>query len=135
MNKLEGKIVEIQSSQNISMVKIDIDGDVFSSIILEGMSGPSNYKLNDSTAILFKEAEVGIAKGLTGRISLRNRFKAIIKKIEKAPILAKITLRYRKYDIESIITTLSAEQLELKENEEVEWLVKANEVTLMKKTA
>lgn len=135
MNKLRGRIVDIQSSDNISIVQVDVAGDILSSIILEGKAGPSNYKLNDRVTLLFKETEVGIAKDLTGMISLRNRFKATIKKIDKGHILAKVTLNYKEHTIESIISAQSASQMKLKDKEEVEWLVKTNEVTLMKDLA
>ncbi len=135
MNKLKGKIVDIQSSDNISIIHVDVEGDLFSSIVLEGKKGPSNYKMKDNVTILFKETEVGIAKDLTGMISLRNRFKATIKKIDKGPILAKITLNYKNHTIESIISAQSASQMKLKDKEEAEWLVKTNEVTLMKNPA
>jgi len=132
MNKLKGTIVEIHLSDNISMVKVDVDGDIFSSIILEGKKSPANYKIKDNVAVLFKETEVGLAKNLSGMISLRNRFKSKIVKIDKGPILAKVTLNYKKNKIESVISTQSAEQMQLREKDEVEWLVKTNEVTLMK---
>ena len=132
MNKLKGKIKGIQSSDNISIVHVDIDGDVFSSIVLEGKKSPTNYNVKDDVTLLFKETEVGLAKDLTGMISLRNRFKAIIKKIDKGPILAKVTMNYKSYTIESIISAQSTLQMKLKKKEEVEWLVKTNEVTLMK---
>ncbi|OFZ23811.1 MAG: hypothetical protein A3D92_23900 [Bacteroidetes bacterium RIFCSPHIGHO2_02_FULL_44_7] len=135
MNKLKGKIIDIKLSDNISIIKVDVEGDVFSSIVLEGKKGPSNYKMKDSVTLLFKETEVGLAKDLTGMISLRNRFKAVIKKIDKGPILAKVTLDYKHHTIESIISAQSAGQMMLKDKEEVEWLVKTNEVTLMKNPA
>ena len=132
MNKLIGKIIDVQSSDNMSIVQVDVQGDVFSSIVLEGKKGPLSYKKNDKVTLLFKETEVGIAKNLTGMISFRNRFKSIVEKIEKGPLLAKVTLNYRNNPIESVISTQSASQLKLSENEEVEWLVKTNEVTIMK---
>jgi molybdate transport system regulatory protein len=132
VNKLKGKIVNIESSDNISIIEVDVQGDVFSSIVLEGKKGPFQYKKNDKVTLLFKETEVGIAKDLSGMISLRNRFKSVITKIEKGSILAKVTLNYRKHMIEAIISTRSANNMKLKENEEVEWLVKTNEVSLMK---
>lgn len=132
MNKLKGKIAAIDSSDHLSIIRVDVDGDMFSSIVLEGKKGPSNYKVKDSVTLLFKETEVGLAKNLSGMISLRNRFKGRIKKIDKGPILAKITLIYKDQTIESIISAQSAVQMQLKDKEEVEWLVKTNEVTLMK---
>ena len=132
MNKLNGKIIALQSSESMSIVRVDVEGDVLSSIILEGARGPLNYKVKDSVTLLFKETEVGLAKDLTGMISLRNRFKAVITKVEKGPILAKVTLAYKKHAIESIISAQSAIDMKLQEKDNVEWLVKTNEVTLMK---
>ena len=133
MNTLKGNIIQVESSDNISIVQVEVGGDIFSSLVLEGRAGPSNYRINDQVTLLFKETEVGIAKNLSGLISFRNRFKSVIKKIDQGQILTKITLDYKNVAIESIISTKSAKQLALRENDDVEWLVKSNEVTLMRK--
>ena len=135
MNRLKGKVVEIVSSENVSMVKVDVDGDILSSIVLEGTRGDINYKAKDIVTVLFKETEVGIAKDLTGMISLRNRFKAIVIKIDKGIVLSKLTLAYNDYKIESVISTQSVREMKIKEGEVVEWLVKTNEMSLMKDPA
>lgn len=130
MNTLTGKIFDIQSTEMISLIGIDVEGDIFSSIILEGKQGPMNYKTNDRVNILFKETEVGLAKNLSGQISLRNRFGAKIQKIERGFILSKITLDYKGQWIRSIISTKSADEMRLQENDPIEWLVKSNEISL-----
>jgi len=135
MNKLKGRIIGINSSDHMSIISVDVDGDIFSSIVLEGKSGPVNYKIKDPVTLLFKETEVGLAKNLSGMISLRNRFKATITKIDLGPILAKVSLNYKNILIESIISSRSGIEMKLREQEEVEWLVKTNEVTLMKDPA
>jgi molybdopterin-binding protein len=130
MNKLTGKIVLIQSSSSMSMVDVEVDGDVFSSIVLETPDSASYLKQGGEVALLFKETEVSIAKNLSGLISLRNRFKAIIQKVEKSDILTKIFLKYKNREIISVISTRSAQKLALGIGDEVEWLVKTNEVSL-----
>ncbi len=130
MNKLIGKIVLVESSRNMSMVDIDVDGDVFSSIVLETPSSAPYLKQGSSVALLFKETEVSIGKNLSGLISLRNRFKATIKRIEKSDILAKVFLNYKGKEIISIISSRSSQKLGLIDGDEVEWLVKTNEVSL-----
>ena len=132
MNILQGKISQIESSQRMSLIGIDVDGDTFSSIILEGQKTDLNYREGDLVNLLFKETEVGIAKNLSGQISFRNRFSAKIKTIEKGLILARVFLDYKSRSIESIISTRSANDMNLKENDPVEWLVKSNEMSLMK---
>ena len=132
MNILQGKISQIESSQRMSLIGIDVDGDTFSSIILEGQKTDLNYREGDLVNLLFKETEVGIAKNLSGQISFRNRFSAKIKTIEKGLILARVFLDYKSHSMESIISTRSANDMNLKENDPVEWLVKSNEISLMK---
>ncbi len=133
MNKLIGKVVLVESSSHMSMVDIDVDGDVFSSIVLETPATASYLKQGSSVAVLFKETEVSIGKNLSGLISLRNRFKATIKRIEKSDILTKVFLNYKSKAIISIISTRSTQKLALIDGDEVEWLVKTNEVSLFKK--
>lgn len=130
MNKLIGKIILIESSQHMSMVDIDVEGDVFSSIVLETPATAPYLKQGNSITLLFKETEVSIGKNLTGLISLRNRFKATIRRIEKSDILSKVFLSYKNKEMISIISTRSAQKLGLADGDEVEWLVKTNEVSL-----
>lgn len=132
MNKLQGIITGIRSSENISIVSVDVNGDVFSSIVLEGSKIPLKYKVGERVTLLFKETEVGIAKNLTGSISFRNRFRSVIRKIERSLILTKVTMEYKSHAIDSVITTQSAVELNLQDSDQVEWLVKANEMTLLK---
>ena len=80
--------------------------------------------------MFFKETEVSIGKNLSGLISLRNRFKATVKRVEMSDILAKVYLNYKNKEIISIISSRSARKLALAEGDEVEWLVKTNEVSL-----
>jgi len=130
VNKLIGKIVLIESTQHMSMVDIDVQGDVFSSIVLETPASASYLKQGNSVQMLFKETEVSIGKNLTGLISLRNRFKGTIRRIEKSEILSKVFLNYQSQEIVSIISTRSVQKLGLIDGDAVEWLVKTNEVSL-----
>ena len=130
MNKLIGKVILVESSSHMSMVDIDVDGDVFSSIVLETPATATYLKQGSIVTLLFKETEVSIGKNLSGLISLRNRFKATIIGLEKSDILTKVFLNYKSKQIISIISTRSAEKLGLIDGDAVEWLVKTNEVSL-----
>ena len=130
MNKLTGKIILIESSPHMSMVDIDVEGDVFSSIVLETPASAPYLQKGNTVTLLFKETEVSIGKNLSGMISLRNRFKSTIKRLEKSDILTKVFLNYRSKEIVSIISTRSAQKLGLIDGDQVEWLVKTNEVSL-----
>ncbi|MFH1245923.1 MAG: TOBE domain-containing protein [Candidatus Omnitrophota bacterium] len=131
MNKLSGKIIRIESSEHMSLVDIDVSGDVFCSVVLETPRTAAYLKVGRAITILFKENEVSIAKNLSGPISLRNRFYGVIQHIECSKILAKIILNYKNTRIISIITSRSVDKLALKKGDEIEWLVKTNEVSLL----
>jgi len=83
-----------------------------------------------NVTLLFKETEVSIGKNLSGLISLRNRFKGEIRRIEKSDILSKVFINYKGKEIVSIISTRSTQKLGLIDGDLVEWLVKTNEVSL-----
>ena len=112
------------------MVDIDVEGDVFNSIVLETPSSAPYLRQGSRVVILFKETEVSIAKNLCGMISLRNRFKGTVKRVENSGLLSKISLEYKNTEIISIISSRSSQKLMLAQADEVEWLVKANEVSL-----
>ncbi len=87
-----------------------------------------------SIDLVFKETEVSLARNLSGMISMRNRMKCTVQHIERGALLSKVSLNFRKYTITSAITTRSVDSLQLAIGDDVEALVKANEVSLMKKT-
>ena len=133
MNELSGRITSVESSEDMSIVEVDVSGDRFCTIILETPATASYLKIGTEITLLFKETEVSIAKSLSGFISLRNRIPSQVKRIEKSPLLSKVVLNYKDREIVSIITTSSVKRLDLKEGDFVEWLVKTNEISLLKK--
>ncbi len=130
MNKLTGKITHIDSDEAISLVDVEVDKEIFSCVLLETPASASYLRIGEEVSLLFKETEVAIGKNLAGQISLRNRIKSKIKSIQKGKILSKIVLDFKGQDVVSIISSRSRERLDLKISDEVEWLVKANEISL-----
>lgn len=111
-------------------MEVDVAGELFSSIVLETPSTAAYLRAGHEVEILFKETEVSIAKGLSGQISIRNRFKAAIREIQRHDILTTVVLNYQQTSISSVISTRSADRLGLKEGDVIEWLVKTNEMSL-----
>ena len=132
MNKLPGIIVKIQQSGAILLVDIEVEEQLFSALLIESTARHDWIKTGKTVGVVFKETEVSLAKNLSGQISLRNRMKCTVQKIERGSLLSKIVLKYRNYTVCSVITTRSADALQLAIGNEVEALVKANEVSLMK---
>jgi molybdate transport system regulatory protein len=133
MNKLSGKISQIQQSGAILLVDIDVDGHGFSALLIESGAQPEWLQTGNTIELIFKETEVSLAKNLSGLISTRNRMECTVQKIERGDLLSKAVLQFRQHTITSAITTRSVDLLELKYGDRVEALVKANEISLIKK--
>lgn len=131
MNKLRGRIIGIESNDHLSLVDVEVSGDHFSATLLETPEDAAYLKVGNAVDVLFKETEVSLAKGLSGLISLRNRFVTTVKSVRSGVILGEVVLDYRGQSMSSIITTRSIKRLDIKPGDEVEALVKANELTLM----
>jgi len=132
MNKLSGKISKIQQSGSILLVDVDVEGHGFSALIIESATQPEWLQKGNAIDLVFKETEVSLAKNLSGIISTRNRMKCTVQRIDRGALLSKVSLKFQEYTVTSAVTTRAIEALQLKIGDEVEALVKANEVSLMK---
>jgi molybdate transport system regulatory protein len=133
MNKLTGNISQIQKSGSIILVDVDVNGQCFSALLIESATPPEWLQTNNTIDLVFKETEVSLAKNLTGKISLRNRMICRVVQIDKGILLSTIRLAFQNFILMSAITTRSVESLQISVGEEIEALVKSNEVSLMKK--
>ena len=131
MNKLRGRISSIQSNDHVSLVDVEVNGDIFTATLLETPDDAPYLKVGNVVEVLFKETEVSLAKGLSGLISLRNRVNTRVSAVRSGVILSEVVLEYGAYTLSSIITTGSIKRLDIKPGDSVEALVKANEVTLV----
>ncbi len=130
MNRLFGTITAIECNEHLSLVDVAADGGVFTAMLLETPQRAPYLKPGNKVAVLFKETEVSLAKNLSGQLSLRNRVPCRVQHIRSGGILSEVRLDWRGHELTSIITTRAAQRLDLKVGDEVEALVKANEVTL-----
>lgn len=130
MNRLKGKIVAIDFDHHMSLVDVVVDNDVFSATLLETPATADYLQVGNQVTLLFKETEVSLARNLSGLITLRNRFPATVTGIERGGILSAIRLDYRGQPLTSIVTTLGVDRLQLVVGDQVEGLVKANEMVL-----
>jgi molybdopterin-binding protein len=131
MNRLLGTIAAIESNEHLSLVDVVVGHDTFTAMLMETPQNAPYLKVGNTVAVLFKETEVSLAKNLSGQISLRNRLSGTVRQIRRGDILCEVVLDYQEQTVTSIITTRAVKRLELQEGDEVEALVKANEVSLM----
>lgn len=128
MNKLTGFIKEIKTCDEILQVFIDINGKIFTSLIL---SSNEKYEINQKVNILFKETEVMIASK-DSKISARNAFLSKILSIQNGEILSAVKFDFLDENIDCIVTKNAVLDLGCKINEEFIWFVKSNEISIQK---
>ncbi|MGC9215428.1 TOBE domain-containing protein [Acidithiobacillus sp.] len=131
MNRLRGQIVEILSAEHLSLVDVAVGPDCLSAVLLASLDEEPLLRVGQQVDLCFKETELGLAKGLQGRISLRNRLPVRVEEIRRGVVLSEIWLDYRGQVLRSVITSRSAERLELRPGDLLEALIKANEVAVL----
>lgn len=132
MNILTGTITQIQQSGAILLVDIDVNGQNFSSLLIESAIRPDWLQKSNEIDLVFKETEVSLAKKMSGLISLRNRMQCKVIQVERGELLSKITMQFQQQIISSAITTRAVDSLQIVVGDSVEAMVKSNEISLMK---
>ncbi len=130
MNQLRGRIVAIETDGHLSLVEVNVGSDTLTAMLLEAPDNASYLAAGNAVAVLFKETEVSLGKNLSGQLSLRNRLRGTVRRIRHGKILSEVALDYQGQTLTSIVTTRAVTSLGLAEGDEVEALVKANEVSL-----
>ncbi len=130
MNRLEGIIESIKVCDKLSLVNIKMRSTMFSVLVIDTPSTATYLKERDSVQLIFKETAIIIAKDKFQRVSLENKIAGRIKSIVLGELLSKLTLETDEGNVVSIITTNSAQELQLQKGDEVLAMVKTNEVML-----
>lgn len=130
MNKLPGRISRIESSGDLSLVEVDLGGDVLTSLVLDTPETAPHLVPGAAVAALFKETEVILARVDPGTISLRNRLACTVRSQEPGRLVTHFRLEYRGRILHALITTQSAQDMGLKDGDSVLALVKSTEVSL-----
>lgn len=130
MNSLPGIITQIQKSGAILLVDLEVEENLFSALLIESNPQENWLHQGNRVKIIFKETEVSLAKNLSGKISLRNRMKCRVLRILRGDLLSMVTLWYANTEISSAITSRSLDALQILPGDEVEALVKSNEISI-----
>ena len=133
MNVLEATITGIESSNHLSLVDLQVQGDPVAVVIVETEDTADYLKAGNRVAVTFKETEVALSRDPSVSISLRNRFSCTVVRINEGRILTAIDVDYKGTPIQSIMTTRSARELSLAPGDKVTALVKTNELSLIQR--
>jgi molybdopterin-binding protein len=131
MNKIQGIIKKVTSHDGISLVNIEVLDVLFGTVLLDTPQTCSYLEIGKKITVAFKETEVAIALPNMGDISMANQLKCKISSINNGKILSKIELTCKDKTITSIITANSSKRLNLKADDTVIALIKANEISLI----
>src|SRR5690606_11190825 len=124
MNTLKGKIEYVTVNKNLSLIGVNVNGQLLSTIVIDNPDTATYLKPGNSIKIIFKETEVIIGIGKTDNISLQNKFTGTVLSVETGELLSKLTINTTVGKIISIITTNAVSQLGLKKGSEVTAMVK-----------
>ncbi|MSN95962.1 hypothetical protein F1B92_01920 [Campylobacter sp. FMV-PI01] len=119
MNKFNAKVLEVRGDGGVQEILLNSDVGQISCVVVANQKS----KINE---IGFKKSSVAVAKN--GEFSHSNNIKVKIKDIEKGEVLSKIVGDKDGIKIESLITTSSANRLDLQIGDEVSFLIKASDV-------
>jgi len=134
MNRLPATISSVEAHGSVALVEAMVAERRFSATLIGAGDEARAWPAGMPVTLLFKETEVSLAKNLSGLISMRNRMPATVAAIERGTILAKVSLLFDGHRIESIITTRSSHALALAPGDQVEALVKSNEMGVLPET-
>ena len=130
MNRLPARIVSVDIEGSIALVEAEALGQRCTALLL-GAAEARGWQAGAAVTLLFQETEVSLARELSGRISLRNRFACRVSGIARGRLLTRVQLDCADLALSAVITTRAAQALALAEGESVEALVKANEMTVV----
>ena len=134
MNKLRGKIIEIKTSDNLSIVSVSVTDDIMLKAIVIETPGTASYlKVGNIVSMLFKETEVILGTDKDLPISLQNKINGVVSSIERGDLLSRITLDTEGEKIISIISSNAVSELGLDKGIKATAFIKLNEVMISEK--
>ena len=132
MNRLSGKIENIETKNSLSFVSIKVGTATLFAIVMQTLHNSPHLKIGNPIQVIFKATEVIISTGLVDHISLQNRLTGKIYTIESGLLMSRLLLKTEIGMLISVIPTISVNRLELKVDSEITAMIKSNNLILIK---
>lgn len=129
MNRLPATVVAVEIEAGIALVEAEALGRRYTAMLV-GVNEAVHWRSGSEVVLLFQETEVSLAKDLSGLLSMRNRLPCRVTAIERGRLVSRVWLTCGAHPLASVITTRAVQALQLAVGDEVEGLVKANEMTV-----
>ncbi len=129
MNDLIAKVTQIDSCDNLHIVKFVYHNQTLSMMSLEL---ESSIEINSKVKLIAKPTNIALAKGVLGDLSYSNQLSCTIESIDNGRLLSSIKLEFFDTSLESIITLNSSKRMELQKGDKVVALIKASDLFISK---
>lgn len=128
MSQITAVITDIESVDNLNIVKFDFSGQPLKMMSL-GLS--EDVAVGKRVILGVKPTHIAIGKDLSGLLSYSNQIPSKIISCEHGKLLSSIKLSVQDIMLESIITLESALRMDLKEDDEVTIMIKASQLSIL----
>ena len=128
MSQITAVITDIESVDNLNIVKFDFSGQTLKMMSL-GLS--EEVAVGKRVILGIKPTHIAIGKDLSGLLSYSNQIPSKIISCEHGKLLSSIKLSVQDIMLESIITLESALSMDLKEDDEVTIMIKASQLSIL----
>ncbi|GHD57058.1 TOBE domain-containing protein [Jeongeupia chitinilytica] len=129
MNRIPATLTRVEHGAGMTLIEAEAAARSGLPLVAT-IVGEVALTVGAAVVLACKETEVALAKHLSGEISLRNRHGARVVGLDSGSVLTRVQLDWHGQRIASVITTGSAQRLGLRIGDDVEWLVKANEMAV-----
>jgi molybdate transport system regulatory protein len=131
VNRFRGRITKIVTAAAVSRVGVDVAGELISAVVLETPETASYLRKGNSIMCLFKETEVGLAKGSPGPVSFPNRIGCTVESVEEGELFARVSLRCAGGPFDALIGAPEAAAMGIGEGDLLTALIHPGEISLM----
>ncbi len=133
MNALKGKIKNIETKGNLSLVNCIIGRQSLQAVVI-GNNSTMRYLYKDNVIdLLINETEIALAKDPSGLFSIANQITCEIKSINKGDVFSRVEINIEGQNIYSLVTTESCLIMDLNKGDTVTAFMKSNEIFLKQK--
>ncbi|MDP3466382.1 MAG: hypothetical protein Q8R86_11495 [Sulfuricurvum sp.] len=128
MNTLRATITAVTASEHLSCIRVSVEDDTLYLLLAEASNAED--LLNTYVTLVFKETEVILTKELSK--STANLLQGTVREIQRGIVLSQVVLSYQETTITALVPTLIFETLNIKESDEISWMVQPSEISLLR---
>jgi molybdopterin-binding protein len=127
MNRIQVKVEKIESNEQLTLLSLRSKSHKLSMMSLELSPDITEKK---ELIVSTKAANIAIAKDYDGVLSYSNQLSVEIASMEMGKLLCSLDLLFEETILESIITTHSANRMQLQVGDRVTALIKASDIAI-----